>query len=79
MDAKRVKSITEMCIPFFTVCVCKCVYMYVCLYAGSSVRNVNIFLVLQDTFLECKSSHLGKTIVDTILRSAAASSFALSI
>ena len=35
---------------------------------GSSVRNVNIFLVLQDAFIQSRSSHLGKTLLDTILR-----------
>ena len=35
---------------------------------GSSVRNVNIFLVLQDAFIQSQSSHLGKTLLDTILR-----------
>ena len=47
----------------------------ICMYArgvvsatGSSVRNVNIFLVLQDAFIQSQSSHLGKTLLDTILR-----------
>ena len=43
-------------------------YVVLLYTTGSSVRNVNIFLVLQDAFIQSRSSHLGKTLLDTILR-----------